>query len=123
MIFRQLDVNHDWTFGKGIANYAQQDSAIALDVQTSLLSWVGDCFFDLQFGIAWARLLDTGQQANLQTALQSLILKSYGVVSVNSVSALFNPITRNLGVNFNIETIFSKSFQQQVSIVANTAGD
>lgn len=123
MIFRQLDSNHDWTFGKGIANYAQNDQAIALDVQTSLLSWVGDCFFDLQFGIDWARLLDTGQQNNLQIALESLILKSYGVVSVTSVSANFNINTRGLGVNFDIDTIFSKSFQSQVSIIANTVGD
>lgn len=122
MIFRQLDSNGDWTFGKGIANYAQNDGAIALNIRTSLLSWVGDCFFDLPAGIEWIRLLDTGQQNNLQIALQSLILKSYGVVSVESVSALFNINTRKLDVQYKVETIFSANFQSQVSILAGTVG-
>lgn len=123
MIFRQLDADHDWTFGKGIANYAQNDQAIALDVQTSLLSWVGDCFFDLQAGIDWSRLLDTGQQKNLQIALETNILQRYGVVNVSAASAFFNADTRKLNVSFNITTIFSQSFQSQVSIIANTVGD
>ena len=39
--FRALDQNNDWTFGYGLANYQTDDAAIALDVKTALLEWVG----------------------------------------------------------------------------------
>lgn len=123
MIFRQLDSNGDWTFGKGKSNYAQNAEAVAVNIRTSLLSWVGDCFFDLKFGVDWTRLLDTGQQENLQIALQTIILQSYGVVGVTAVSAAFNQNTRNLDVQYNATTIFSQSFQQQVQILAGAVGD
>lgn len=120
MIFRQIDSNGDWTFGKGIANYAQNEEAIDLNIQTAILSWVGDCFFDLQFGIDWTRFLDTGQQANLQIALQTLILSLYGVVGVETVSAVFDPVSRRLTTRYSVTTIFSRSFQSQVDILVGT---
>lgn len=123
MIFRQLTSGGDWTFGKGKSNYAQNADAIALNIRTSLLSWVGDCFFNLPFGIDWTRLLDTGQQNNLQIALQTLILKSYGVVSVSSVSANFNPTTRALNVAYSVTTVYSQNYQAQVTILAGEVGD
>lgn len=120
MIFRQLDSNHDWTFGKGIACYAQNEQAIDLNIQTSLLSWVGDCFFSLKYGIDWTRFLDTGQQNNLEIALQTLILGCYGVVGVTTASAFFDPQTRLLSVKYIATTIFSQSYQSQVSILVGT---
>lgn len=122
MIFRQLDSNHDWTFGKGVACYAQNEDAINLNIQTTLLSWVGDCFFDLQIGINWLKLLNTGQQANLQSALQVALLNCYGVVAVQTASASFNQDTRNLDVQYSVTTIFNTNYQSQVSILSNTAG-
>ena len=123
MIFRQLDSNGDWTFGKGRSNYAQNEDAVDVNIRTSLLSWNGDCFFDLKAGIDWTRLLDTGQQRNLQVALESLILKSYGVVGVSSAFATFNAVTRGLDVQYNVTTVFSQNFSSQVSILAGTVGD
>lgn len=121
MIFRQLDSSGDWTFGKGIANYAQNEAAINLNIQTALLCWVGDCFFALKFGIDWTRLLDTGQQKNLQLALQTLILGLYGVVGVDTVSAFFDPTTRKLSVKYAATTIFSQSFQSQVDVLVGVS--
>lgn len=123
MIFRQLDSNSDWTFGKGIANYAQSEAAIDLNIKTTLLSWVGDCFFDRSFGVDWIRLLDTGQQRNLQAALESTILGCTGVVGVTATSAFFAPDTRRLNVKYAVTTVFSRSFASQVSILAGAVGD
>lgn len=120
MIFRQLDLNGDWTFGRGIANYTQNEQAINLNIRTTLLSWVGDCFFSLQYGIDWTRFLDTGQQKNLQIALQTAILGTYGVVGVSAVSAVFDPTSRRLSVVYVATTIFSKNFQAQVDILVGT---
>lgn len=123
MIFRQIDANGDWTFGKGKSCYAQNESAIDLNIRTTLLCWTGDCFFDLQFGVDWTRLLDTGQQQNLQVALQTAILKCYGVVSVQSVSAAFDSNSRNIDVQYVATTVFTQNYQSQVSILAGTVGD
>ena len=117
MIFRQLDRNGDWVYGKGKANYARDEAAIDLNIKTALLSWTGDCFFALQFGIDWTRFLDTGQQKNLQIAMQTLILGLYGVVGVTSVSAAFDPVTRKLSVQYVVTTIFSRSFRSQIDIL------
>lgn len=120
MIFRQITADGDWTFGAGLGNYASNEQAINLNIKTSLLSWVGDCFFALQFGVDWVRLLDTGQQANLQTALKTMILSLYGVVDVTEVIAFFDPMTRRLSVQYSVTTIFSQNYQSQVSVLVGT---
>lgn len=51
MIVRALDINGDWTFGQGKGNYLTNQAAIAQNVQTRLLSFLGDCFFDPTAGI------------------------------------------------------------------------
>lgn len=122
MIFRQLDSNHDWTFGKGLACYAQNEDAINLNIQTTVLSWVGDCFFDLTIGINWLQLLEIGQQSNLEQSLQALILSCYGVVGITQASAVFNQDTRKLDVQYNITTVYTQNYTSQVSIVSNTVG-
>lgn len=122
MIFRQLDANGDWTFGKGIANYAQNELALNLNISTTVKSWKGDCFFALQFGVDWKRFLDTGQQKNLQAGLQNAIAQCYGVVGVTAASAQFDPVTRKLSSQYKITTIFSPSYVRQISILTGNTG-
>lgn len=118
MIFRNLDSDGDWTFGKGAANYARAERAIELNLRTRLLSWVGNCFFDLQAGIDWRARLDKGQRENLLNDLRVLILQSFGVVGINSVDATLDPETRAMRVRYDIETIYSQSFQREVEAAA-----
>ena len=44
MRIRALNDSGDWTFGKGINNYIDQDLAIAQNVRSRLLSWEGPQF-------------------------------------------------------------------------------
>lgn len=120
MIFRQLDVNGDWTFGKGIQNFAQNQQAIALNLQTLIRSWVGDCFFSLPTGINWKQLMNYGQSANLDSALQILILQAYGIVNVASATILFNSATRNFTASYTVNTVYSTSITSQLSILSST---
>lgn len=122
MIFRQLTPNGDWTFGKGVANYAQNQDAIALNILTSVKSWVGDCFFSLQFGINWKQLMNTGQQSNLNAALQNLLLRTYGVVSIVSSSVNFNPNTRLFSASYTVNTVYSQTVVDQVNILTGPFG-
>ncbi len=115
MIFRQLDENGDWTFGAGLSNFAIQDNAIGLNIQTRLNSWVGDCFFDMPAGIDWInRLGSKNQRFLLEQEIKRVILQSYGVTSIiNFQSEL---IERSFGILYNISTIYSPSFQNELNI-------
>ncbi len=121
MIFRNLETNGDWTFGRGLANYAQDQHAVELNIQTRLKCWVGNCFFDLNMGVDYANLLDKGKKADLLNALRTVIVQSYGVMRVNSVDARFDERSRALAVTYNVDTIFSSGFQQQVLAAAGPA--
>lgn len=122
MIFRELTSSGDWTFGKGKASYAEAENAINLNIQTRLLSWVGDCFFALKDGVDWLGLLDVGQQSNLVEAIKSNILNAYGVVAINSVLPVFNGETRTMVIQYNIQTIYSPSFQGSIQQTAGSRG-
>lgn len=115
MIFRQLTAEHDWTFGAGLNNFARNDAAIGLNIQTRLLSWVGDCFFDTQTGIDWKnRLGSKNQRALLENDLRRVILQSFGVTSIISFETILTG--RSFSADYNITTIFSPSFQSAIEI-------
>ena len=115
MIIRRVTSGNDWTFGQGTSSYAIGEEAIEQNVKTRILEWVNDCFFNLAGGVDWRNRLSVGQQQNLQDEVNLIILQSYGVVSINALNFIFNPQTRNILVQYDIQTIFSPSFQSQIS--------
>lgn len=115
MIIRELDDDGDWTFGRGQSDYATDEAAIELNIRTRLLSWIGDAFFALQEGVDWRNRIGPGQQDALVDEVKSVLLQSEGVVAINSVIAVFDSLTRNLTINYNIQTIFSPSFQGEIN--------
>lgn len=122
MIFRQLDANSDWTFGKGKSNYAQGQQAIALNIATSVRSWVGDCFFSLPSGINWKALLNVGRQKDLDAALQNLLINCYGVMAVVSASVQFSSSSRTLAATYTVDTVYSQTIKNQIQVLSGTFG-
>lgn len=118
MIFRQITALGDWTFGKGISGYATDEAALELNIRTRLLSWKGNCFFALNDHVDWLDRLDKGQQDNLNHELQQVILRSEGVVAINSFTGTLNRDTRSYQVTFNISTIFGASFTNTLNLAA-----
>ncbi len=114
MIIRKINGENDWTFGKGLSNYATNEEAVAENIKTRLLSWVGDCFFAPNEGVDWKSRLDIGQQAALEQELRAVILQSYGAVGINSVNVNFSGRTRLFMVQYDITTFFSSSFQREL---------
>lgn len=122
MKHRAIDAAGDWTFGKGLSNYAMDEAAIELNIATRLRSWVGNCPFAMQDGIDWLSRLDVGQEAALLNDLRTLILQSQGVVGINTVSYNLDRQTRNFTVTYNIVTIYNQAFQAQVTQAAGAVG-
>lgn len=116
MRFRQLDGTGDWDFGQGLQSYATGNNAIALNIQTSILSFLKDCWFDPDAGIDWLRLLGTpGTLQETQLTVRGIILQCYGVTQINSINVAQNG--RNVTVSYNINTIFSQNFSDIVEVL------
>ena len=120
MIIRKVDTENDWRIGKGKSDYARDEQALAENIKTRLLSWVGDCFFALNEGVDWKARMDVGQQDNLTDEVKSIILQSWGVVGINSVAVELGEGTRGVQITYDIETIYSDSFQQTIQEASGT---
>lgn len=113
MSIRNLDENHDWTFGSGRSNYLNYNAEIGLNIETRLLSFLGDCFFDTDAGIDWFNLLEYNRSAQLQSSVEKTIAQTDGVVKVNNVDILTNA-DRTLTLQYSVTTIYSTNYQGQV---------
>ena len=120
MIIRALDINHDWTFGKGKENYLSAQLAIAENIQTRILSFFGNCFFDMSAGIEWFTLLGTpNSDQQILLNVRAIILQSYGVVSVNSLTLNSTNSSRRATLTYNINTIYTQNYTQTLEVVPN----
>lgn len=104
---RALDGNHDWTFGKGQNDYLKNNKATAQNIQTRLLSFSGDCFFDLGAGIDWFNFLGSKDQLALNLSVSAVILNTPDVTGIKQLSIVLNPINRKLTIRYRVQTVFS----------------
>lgn len=117
MIIRALDTAGDWTFGKGKQNYLSENLAIQQNIQTRLLSFFNDAFWDMESGVDWTRLLGTpGTKEEIVLTCRAVILQSYGVTAMNNISAVYYSNTRNLIISYNINTIYTSNFSVQFQL-------
>jgi hypothetical protein len=87
MIVRALDINGDFSFGRGKSNYKIGIDAIKQNIQTRLKSWKGDCFFALNDGVDYENFLDKNTKVFLDNDIKRVILQSYGVIRIDSFSS------------------------------------
>ena len=108
MRVRAITSEREWTFGKGKQNYKIDNEAIAQNVKTRVLSFLGDCFFDTKAGIDWWNLLGVGRRDELLRSIQLTILGTDGVVGINSVD--YYTQDRKLVITYDIKTVYSSSY-------------
>lgn len=108
MIVRSLDVNHDWTFGAGKNNYRTNLNALAQNLQTRLLCFLGDCFFDLTAGINWWFYLGSrNRQYELQMEVADVILSTENVTSIEKLDLNLNA-NREINLTYTIDTALGR---------------
>lgn len=116
MKVRTLDSNGDFTFGAGLNNYATNQIAAQLLLRMNLLSFYGDCFFDVNAGIPWLQYLGTTGQTNqlsLNLAVSAAILNTHDengnplVTGINQLNIGLNRQTRQLSIQYEVVTIYS----------------
>lgn len=106
MSVRSLDALGDWTFGRGKNNYLTQNKEIRQNIQTRLLSFLGDCFFDTAAGIDWFNLLGSKDQTALNLAVNSTILNTEGVTSLLQLSIVLSSV-RRLTISYEVATVYT----------------
>lgn len=115
MSFRNLTGDGDWVYGAGKNSYATENAEIALNIQTRVLSFLGDCFFATDEGIDWFNLLDYNRQAKLENSVKKTILETDGVVNILSLD-ITQGANRKLILTYDIQTIYTESYQNQLEI-------
>jgi len=116
MRVRAVDSNHDWTFGLGRQDYKIDERAVGQNIKTRLLSFYGDCFFDAGDGIDWFNLLGYGTQELLLMSIKQTILATENVVGINNVDLDVDERSRSFRVKYDVQTIYSRSYQENVVI-------
>lgn len=118
MKIRKIDSNSDIILGKGLSSYNEGDNAIAENIQTRLMSFLNDCWFDMTFGIDWFRLLGSRNTRNeIELTVRSVILASFGVTQLNNLDVNFDSITRSMTISGNMNTVNSVNVPLAVEVL------
>lgn len=114
MTFRNLDGNHDWTFGIGRNNYVSGDLEILINAKTRVLSFLGDCFFAPTEGIDWWNLFEYNRQSQMENAVMNTVANTDGVVEVSEVDSRINS-RRQITLNYGIKTVNNSNYEQTLT--------
>lgn len=105
-IVRAINTQGDWTFGQSLNNYLSANMAIQQSIKTRLLSFLGDCFFDVLAGINWFNLLGSKNQTALNLSVSAIILNTQNVTGILQLSISLTQ-NRNFTINYNAQTVYS----------------
>lgn len=112
-MFRNLDTDHDWTWGSNTSNYVIENQEIGLNIKTRVLSFLGDCFFAVNEGIDWWNLLDYRYQDKLENSVSEVVKNTPGVTAITSIDILVNA-DRQIRLSYDIQTVYSQSYTGEI---------
>ena len=108
MRYRKLDINGDFTFGRGAGNFlTNSPETVAQAVKTQLGLIEGEWFLDTSLGTPYnSRILGAGHVSSYDAAIQEVIVNTQGVLKITKYSSNFNPATRQARISVTIDTIY-----------------
>lgn len=118
MRFRAIGSDGNWLYGKGQNDYLRNNAAVAASIQTRLLSFLGNCFFDLGAGIDWFTFLGGKDTLGLSLAVSAVILNTPNVTGLNQFSLVLDPASRLITIKYQVQTVYSvltSSFQYDLN--------
>lgn len=110
MKIRALNSAGDWQFGNGLGSFLTKQGAIAENVQTSLLCFKYDAFWNTPFGVDWWNLLggkNPAAETGILLQVREMIISCFGITAINSVDVIMDSQTRKITVLYNLNSIFS----------------
>jgi len=111
----RLDSGHDWTFGKGLANYATKSEAIRQNVQTRLLSFANDWFLDISSNIDWIYILGSkNNEETIKNEVERVVLATDGVLTLDKYELKID--SREATIEIKFTDIYSENVPALVSV-------
>lgn len=120
MIVRELDGDHDWTFGRGTANYLTESEAIQQCIKTKLLALKGNWFLNTSDGIAWFDYLEKNPNTvQLERDVKAEINSVDGVTSITSFDIQLDSVRRE----FLIQVTYLDKYNNTNEVEFNVNGN
>lgn len=108
-------------FGNGKGSYFAGNLAIGADIKTSLMTFLGECFFATNFGIDWWNLLGSSGADKIQAQIleqsRKAILQVQGVVNIPKVTT--SRVSRTLYIQYTVNTVFGTQINGNIPITLN----
>lgn len=110
MRYRKLDINGDYTFGHGGADFLVNSAAtVGQAIQTALLLVQNEWFLDNTAGVPYyTQIFGYDTQSLYDSVLKAAILNVQGVTDILNYTSTLNTVTRQLVVNVTVQTQFSQ---------------
>ena len=115
MIFRSLTSTGDWVFGSGKDSYSRTNNAIILSIETSLKTFLGECFYAPDQGQPWFDIIDYKNKDLIVLSIKAAITQLWGVVGVNELEYTYD-LNRTLTIKYDINTLYTKNLLGTVVI-------
>jgi len=119
MIYRELDLNGDYTFGKNMQNFISGAAAVAQAIKTNLLLLKEEWWEDTEEGLPLFQNI-IGQKffadGNIQSAdliIKDRIANTQGVLTIIGYNSMYD--NRKLSISCTVITIFGESASVEVS--------
>lgn len=112
---RDVTDDGDWTFGKGLQNYATEERAIMVDIATKMRLYLTEAFWDTEAGIPWFALLGQKSPDPLVYEIRKALLSVEGVVAVQAATVTLDSQRRAL-LQYSVDTIYTTGVQGSVLI-------
>lgn len=122
MIVRALDSTGDWQFGKSKNDYISNNNTVKQNIKTRLLSFLGNCFFDITAGIDWFNFLSSKNQAALNLSISSVILNTANVTGLLQLTVSLTE-NRLFSVSYNVQTAYSLTGDTFQYNIINAVGE
>lgn len=115
---RRLDRQHDMTFGRGLANVAEEEEAVAQRVKTRLYTLKGEWFLDTDAGVPYLQEIATKpvKQAEADAILKTTVLKTEGVEEIVEWASVLDRAQRRLKISCVVRNIYGKIEKIQVDL-------
>ena len=106
MIFRGVNSEGEWIYGKGKSDYLRDVEALAKNIETRIKEWKYDCFFATEQGVDYYNLLDRGTKTLLDSDIKKVILQTEGVLRIDFFESEINNETRTLDYTATLLSVF-----------------
>ena len=109
MIIRREDINGDFVFGHGLADYLTENEAIALLVKDRLLLWLAEWFLDVTQGANWTMILGRKPPPILlaEQEVRRIVLGTTDVTAVTKLNVSFDHTTFIVAMTCEISTVYT----------------